>query len=138
MRIMTNTLWPGFTLWILASPLPLALKFSPSVSLSLILPTDMMIEVAWKTLIIGCCVLSHFSCIRLFATLWIIACQAPLSKGFSKQEYWSGLPFPSPGSPQSRDQTCVSYVSCIGRWVFTTSATYCTEHLKIWKNFSNH
>ena len=31
------------------------------------------------------------------ATPWSIACQAPLSMGFSKQEYWSGLPFPSPG-----------------------------------------
>ena len=28
---------------------------------------------------------------------WTIACQAPLSMGFSRQEYWSGLPFPSPG-----------------------------------------
>ena len=35
--------------------------------------------------------------VRLFATLWTVACQAPLSMGFSKQEYWSGLPFPSPG-----------------------------------------
>ena len=33
----------------------------------------------------------------LFATLWTIACQAPPSMGFSKQEFWSGLPFPSPG-----------------------------------------
>ena len=31
------------------------------------------------------------------ATPWTIACQAPLSMGFSRQEYWSGLPFPSPG-----------------------------------------
>ena len=31
------------------------------------------------------------------ATPWILACQAPLSMGFSRQEYWSGLPFPSPG-----------------------------------------
>ena len=31
----------------------------------------------------------------LFATLWAVACQAPLSMGFSRQEYWSGLPFPS-------------------------------------------
>ena len=30
-------------------------------------------------------------------TLWIVACQAPLSMGFSRQEYWSGLPLPSPG-----------------------------------------
>ena len=37
------------------------------------------------------------SCIRLFATPWTIAYQAPLSIGFSRQECWSGLPFPSPG-----------------------------------------
>ena len=37
------------------------------------------------------------SCVRLFATPWIVAHQAPLSMGFSRQEYWSGLPFPSPG-----------------------------------------
>ena len=30
-------------------------------------------------------------------TPWTVACQIPLSKGFSRQEYWSGLPFPSPG-----------------------------------------
>ena len=41
--------------------------------------------------------LSRFSCVCLFVTKWIIARQAPLSMGFSKQEYWSGLPFPSPG-----------------------------------------
>ena len=39
-------------------------------------------------------VLSH---VRLFATPWTVAHQAPLSMGFSRQEYWSGLPFPSPG-----------------------------------------
>ena len=31
------------------------------------------------------------------ATPWTVACKAPLSMGFSRQEYWSGLPFPSPG-----------------------------------------
>ena len=35
--------------------------------------------------------------VRLFATPWTVARQAPLSMGFSRQEYWSGLPFPSPG-----------------------------------------
>ena len=35
--------------------------------------------------------------VRLFATPWAVAYQAPLSMGFSRQEYWSGLPFPSPG-----------------------------------------
>ena len=45
-------------------------------------------------------VLSHFSRVRLRATLWTAALQAPLSTGFSRQEYWSELPFPSPkGSP---------------------------------------
>ena len=34
--------------------------------------------------------------VQLFATPWTVACQAPLSMGFSRQEYWSGLPFPSP------------------------------------------
>ena len=40
-----------------------------------------------------CAVLSHLSHVLFFATLWIIACQALLSMGFSRQEYWSGLPF---------------------------------------------
>ena len=37
------------------------------------------------------------SCVGLFATPWTIAHQAPVSMEFSRQEYWSGLPFPSPG-----------------------------------------
>ena len=41
--------------------------------------------------------LSHFSGVRLCATPWAVAHQAPLSIGFSRQEYWSGLPFPFPG-----------------------------------------
>ena len=42
------------------------------------------------------CVLSLFSRIGLFVTPWTVAQQTPLSMGFSSQEYWSGLPFPSP------------------------------------------
>ena len=38
-----------------------------------------------------------FSCVWFFATLWTVACQASLSMGFSKQEYWSGLPCPPAG-----------------------------------------
>ena len=37
------------------------------------------------------------SCVRLFSTPWTLAYQSPLSMEFSRQEYWSGLPFPSPG-----------------------------------------
>ena len=43
------------------------------------------------------CVLSHFSHVQLFVTLWIVAHQAPLSMGFSRQEYCSGFPCPSLG-----------------------------------------
>ena len=43
------------------------------------------------------CVLSRFSCVRLFVMPWTVACQAPLSMEFSRQEYWSGLPFPAQG-----------------------------------------
>ena len=49
--------------------------------------------------IVGVCVVSHFSCIRLFATLWTIVLQVSLSMRFSRQEYWSGLPCPPPGDP---------------------------------------
>ena len=38
------------------------------------------------------------SCVQLFATLWTAACQTPLSMGFSRQEYWSGLPCCPPGN----------------------------------------
>ena len=37
------------------------------------------------------------SCVLLFATPWTVVCQAPLSMKSSRQEYWSGLPFPPPG-----------------------------------------
>ena len=43
--------------------------------------------------------LCRFSGVWLFATPWTVAHQTPLSMGFSRQEYWSGLPFPSLGDP---------------------------------------
>ena len=43
-----------------------------------------------------CSEVSH--CVQFFATPWIVAYKAPLSMEFSRQEYWSGLPFPSPGN----------------------------------------
>ena len=58
------------------------------------------------------CILSH---VRLFAIPWTVARQAPLSMGFSRQEYWSGLPFSPPGeSSQPRDQTLLA-----GRFLMT-------------------
>ena len=43
------------------------------------------------------CVYMYIECVQLFVTPWTVACQAPLSMEFSRQEYWSGLPFLSPG-----------------------------------------
>ena len=43
------------------------------------------------------CMLSHFSRVQFFATLWTVACRAPLSMEFSRQEYWSRLLCPPPG-----------------------------------------
>ena len=64
------------------------------------------------------CVLSCFSCVQLFVTLWTVAQQVPLSMGFSKQEYWSGLPCPFPEDLPGPGIEPTSHVSCIGRQVF--------------------
>ena len=47
-------------------------------------------------------VLSQFSHVWLSVTVWTVACQAPLSMGFPRQEYWNGLPFTSPGGLEER------------------------------------
>ena len=62
--------------------------------------------------------------VRLFATPWTVAYQASPSMGFSWQEYWSGLPFPSPGDlPNPRIEPLVSHI--VGR------------HFTIWVTKSN-
>ena len=66
-----------------------------------------------------------FSRVQLFATPWTVACQAPLSVGFSRQEYRIGLPFPPPGhlpDPSIEPTSlCVSYT---GSRFFPTGATW--------------
>ena len=54
--------------------------------------------------------LSH---VQLFVTPWTVACQAPLSVGFSRQEYWSGLPFPSL-KPHSKQRLKKKKENCSG------------------------
>ena len=54
------------------------------------------------------CVLSH---VWPFVTTWTVACQAPLSMELSRQEYWSGLPFPTPGDLPDPGIEPVSLVS---------------------------
>ena len=71
--------------------------------------------------------LSHFSCVQLFVTLWTVARQAPLFMGFSRQEYCNGLPWLPPGeSSQPRNRTCISDVSCIGKQIIY----HCTTMLQ--------
>ena len=61
------------------------------------------------------CLLSHFSCVRLFATLWTVALQAPLSMGFSRKNTGMGFLPSCRGSSQSR----ISYSYCIAIKFFT-------------------
>ena len=63
------------------------------------------------------CLLSCFSSIWLFATLWTVAPQAPLSSGFFNQEHWSGMSCPPPGDLPYSGIKPMSHVSCIGRQV---------------------
>ena len=71
------------------------------------------------------CVPSHFSYVQLFETLWTIAHQAPLSMGFSRQEYWSGLTCPPPGDlPDAGIKTMPLQSPASGGGFFTSSATW--------------
>ena len=67
-------------------------------------------------------------CVLLFATPWIVAHQAPLSMGFSRQEYWSGLPYPPPGDLPDPGIEPMSLQSpaLAGRFI-TTNATWETH-----------
>ena len=69
-------------------------------------------------------VLRYFSCVQIFATLWTVTCQAPLFMGFSRQEYWSGLPISHPGDlPDPRIEPASLMPPALAGRVFTTSAT---------------
>ena len=69
--------------------------------------------------------LSHFSHVWLFVTPWIVACQAPLSMGFSSQKYWSGLPFPFPGELSHPGIEPISLMSpALTGGFFTTCPTW--------------
>ena len=75
-------------------------------------------SLAENILIFTACMLSRFSHIRLSETLWTVARRAPQSMGFSRQEYWSGLPLPPPGNPPNPGVESTSLnVSCIGKEV---------------------
>ena len=56
--------------------------------------------------------LSHFSRVWLFETLWTVACQAPLYMGILQAEYWSGLPCPPPGDLPNLEMEPTSLMPC--------------------------
>ena len=69
--------------------------------------------------------LNHFSRVWVFVTLWIVVCQIPLSMRFSRQEYWHGLPFPSPGDLPDPGIKPAHLVSpALAGMFFTTSTTW--------------
>ena len=85
---------------------------------------------AWEegecmALIYSVCVLSRFSRGLLIATPWTVACQAPLSMGFPRQEYWSGLPCPPPGDlPYPGIEPVFLKSPALASVFFTTNATW--------------
>ena len=66
--------------------------------------------------------ISRFSHVQLFVMLWTVAHQASLSIGFSSQEYWNGLPYPSPGDLP--DPGIEPTSPALAGGFFTTSATW--------------
>ena len=66
------------------------------------------------------CMLSLFSPVWLFVTLWTIANQVPLSVGFPRQEYWSGLPY-SPAADLPDQETEPRLISAALAWGFFTT-----------------
>ena len=88
-------------------------------------------DICLYTIALRTYVLSHFSHVQLCATLWTVAPQASLSMGFSRQECWSGLPFPSPGDlpdPGIEPTSLLSY-TLAGRF-FTTSTSWEAPHYR--------
>ena len=88
---------------------------------------------AWKGYIMHACMRAQ-SCLTL-CDPWPLACQSLLSMGFSTQEYWSGLPFPSPGNhpdPGIETRSPVSpALAQIHKWTWISNAEKCREENKI-------
>ena len=87
----------------------------------------MLAFIGWRTdnIYHFACVLSRFSCVPLFATLWTVAHQALLSMGFSRQEYSSELPCPPPGDlPDPGIKSASSTISSLAAGFFMSSSTW--------------
>ena len=79
------------------------------------------------------CVISHFSRFQLFATLWMVARQTPLSMGFSRQEYCNELPHPPPRDlPAPGTEPVLLTSPALTGGFFTTSVTWEVQHSTAW------
>ena len=67
---------------------------------------------------------NSLSCVRLYATLWAVALQAPLSMAFSRQEYWSGLPCPPPADLPDPGIEHLMSPALAGRFFTTSGASW--------------
>ena len=70
----------------------------------------------------ACLCVCRFCCVRLFVTLWTVACQVPLSMGFTRLEYWSGLSCWDLDDPLIESASLTS-LALVGRF-FNTSTTW--------------
>ena len=79
--------------------------------------------------------LNHFSRVQLFVMLWTLICQAPLSVGFSRQEYWSGLQCPPPGDLLDRRTEPVSLRSpaLASRFSAVSTSSHALARWKRWR-----
>ena len=121
-----------------SDPSPNSLPSPPSWRPQLIYVKSLQICLFWTlhvNEIISCaCVLSCFSCVRFFVTPWTVACQVPLSMGFSRQEYWSRLPCPLPGDLPDPGMKPPSLVA-LASGVFITSTTWKAQKVATIKYF---
>ena len=83
----------------------------------------------YKWLVFNVCSLSL---IRLFVTPWTVAHQAPLSMGFSRQEYWTGLPFPSPGDLHDPGNLCLLASNALAGRFFTIEPPGTSLSFSVW------
>ena len=83
-----------------------------------ILESSLSLHMGFTSIFSVCtCMPNHFSHVQICATLWTVAHQAPLSMGFSRQGYWSGLLFPPPEDLPHPGIKPMFHTSCTGRQV---------------------
>ena len=96
----------------------------PAKAGKLSLPRTLHVCTTFHPLLLLLLLLSHISRVRLFATPWTVAYQAPPSMGFPRQEYWSGLPLLSPPLATQGCKSSSSFLSCIINPPFSSGSSH--------------